>query len=182
MPKGNDPVAAAEILIVDDVEYNRDILEKILRAAGYQTVKAGDGAEALNYAKKHTPDLILLDVRMPNLSGYDVCQKLLADEKFSKVPIIFITSEYKDDQSIKTGLQMGGLYYITRPVDRGELLARVRVGLRIRENFKNVMGRLDKLESSCADFFRLTEQSESKLMDLEAKVKELKDQLSPNSN
>jgi DNA-binding response OmpR family regulator len=122
---------AQRILIVDDNETNRDILEARLTANGYEVLHAGDGEEALAAAKQHRPDLILLDVMMPKLDGFEVCRRLKADPAMSFVPIILVTAKAESNDVVE-GLDAGADEYLTKPIDQKALVARVKALLRLK--------------------------------------------------
>jgi CheY-like chemotaxis protein/class 3 adenylate cyclase len=122
----------ARILIVDDNPTNVKVLQTRLAAEGYEVITAGDGEEALATARQHTPDLILLDVMMPKLDGFEVCRRLRADPSFPFTPIVLVTA-MADSKDIVAGLEAGGDEYLTKPVDHAALAARVRSMLRIKQ-------------------------------------------------
>jgi class 3 adenylate cyclase len=119
------------ILIVDDNETNRDILDARLGAHGYQTVQAADGEEALAAAREHLPDLILLDVMMPRLGGIEVCRRIKGDDSFPYTPIILVTAK-SDTEDVVAGLDAGADEYLAKPIDQVALVARVRSMLRVK--------------------------------------------------
>jgi adenylate cyclase len=119
------------ILVADDNPMNVDILQTRLAAHGYEVVTAADGEEALARARDTGPDLILLDVMMPKLDGFDVCRRLRADATLPFVPIILVTAK-GDPKDIVAGLEAGGDEYLTKPVDQAALVARVKSMLRIK--------------------------------------------------
>lgn len=121
----------ARILIVDDNPTNVKVLQTRLAVEGYEIVTAADGEEALATARQQTPDLILLDVMMPKLDGFEVCRRLRADPSFPFTPIIMVTA-MADSKDIVAGLEAGGDEYLTKPVDHAALAARVRSMLRIK--------------------------------------------------
>jgi adenylate cyclase len=120
-----------QILIVDDNETNRDILDARLRAHGYDLLQAADGEEALAVARAHLPDLILLDVMMPKLDGFEVCRRLKGDAALPFMPIILVTAK-ADSSDVVAGLEAGADEYLTKPIDQQALVARVRSALRIK--------------------------------------------------
>lgn len=123
---------APRILVVDDAETNVDLVAGVLGAEGFETLSASNGSEAHRIARAGQPDLILLDVLMPGESGFETCAHLKSDPATADIPIIFLSS-LDDVKSKVAGLKMGGVDYITKPMHGEEVLARVRVHLRIRE-------------------------------------------------
>lgn len=122
---------AATILIVDDEIRNCKLLEALLRPEGYLTLSATNGAEALAAVAQHTPDLILLDIMMPDMNGYQVAGILKANSATSSIPIIMVTA-LTDRSARLTGLDAGAEEFLTKPVDRAELWLRVRNLLRLK--------------------------------------------------
>jgi diguanylate cyclase (GGDEF)-like protein len=122
----------ATILIVDDQPRNRDLLEALLKPEGYLTVTANNGEEALAMVAETPPDLILLDVMMPGINGYDVAAKLKANPDTRNLPIIML-SALGDRGSKLAGLNAGAEDFLTKPIDRVELWVRVRNLLRLKE-------------------------------------------------
>jgi class 3 adenylate cyclase/CheY-like chemotaxis protein len=120
------------ILVVDDTPANVHILQSRLRAHGYEIVVATDGEEALAAVQTSLPDLILLDVMMPRLDGFEVCRRLRADASLPFIPIILVTAK-TDPKDIVVGLEAGGDEYLTKPVDQAALVARVKSMLRIKQ-------------------------------------------------
>ena len=120
-----------QILIVDDNEMNRDILQTRLRAHGYDTVTASDGEQALALTRELKPDLILLDVMMPGIDGFEACRRLKSDTSLPFIPIILVTAR-ADARDVVEGLEAGGDEYLTKPVDQAALVARVKSMLRIK--------------------------------------------------
>lgn len=118
--------APKTILVVDDDNNIREVLRFALGKAGYTVVEAEDGASALTLFAKQAPDLLILDVMMPELDGTDVCRAI---RKTSRVPIIFLSSRDEDMDRI-IGLELGGDDYVTKPFSPRELVARVKAVLR----------------------------------------------------
>jgi len=115
------------ILIVDDEPEMVRGLEDNLRFEGYQTLSATDGRHGLALALSEAPDLVLLDIMMPGMSGWDVCRELRA--KGLDIPVIMLTARTEETDKI-VGLSVGADDYVTKPFGMGELLARMRVALR----------------------------------------------------
>jgi class 3 adenylate cyclase len=121
----------ALILVVDDTPENRDILETRLTAQGYEVAFAEDGIDALEKIASLHPDLVLLDVMMPRLDGFEVCRRVKADAGLPFTPIILVTAK-ADTRDVVQGLDAGGDDYLTKPIDQPALAARVRSMLRIK--------------------------------------------------
>jgi len=138
-----------KILIVDDYPANVKLLERNLRSAGYTTVAAYDGAEALEKVQAEHPDLILLDIMLPKIDGYEVCHRLRADETTAVIPIIMITALKEMADRIR-GLEAGADDFISKPFDRGELLARVKSLLQIKY-YRSMLAEREKFHAVIQD-------------------------------
>jgi len=134
---------AQKILVVDDVAKNIKLLADILTLKGYEVITAESGAEALALIKNQHPDLVLLDVMMPGMSGYEVCQAVRADPAIRVLPIVLVTA-LDPSERIK-GLEAGADDFLTKPINRPELLARVRSLLRIKELYDTVQSQASEL-------------------------------------
>ncbi len=121
------------ILVVDDRATNRELLEAILEEEGLCPILACSGKEGLRLAMEDPPDAILLDVAMPEMDGFDVCRHLQRNLETALTPVIFVTAQADDKQSVCHGLALGASDYITKPFDPDELVARVRATLRLKE-------------------------------------------------
>jgi DNA-binding response OmpR family regulator len=119
------------ILAVDDTPEQLQLLEKVLEGDGYQPVLVASGLEALAWVAKEKPDLILLDVLMPELDGMKVCRALQADPATWDIPVIFLTAK-SEAEDILAGFQAGAVDYVAKPFRIPELLARVRVHVDLR--------------------------------------------------
>ncbi|MEM9448967.1 MAG: response regulator [Cyanobacteria bacterium P01_E01_bin.6] len=133
------------ILIVDDNPDNLEILEQTLKREGYAVRTAADGIDALEQVGEELPDLILLDVMMPHLDGFETCSRLKTHEKTSKVPIIFMTA-LADTESKIHGLSLGAVDYITKPFSRGEVLARVKTQWSLQHLMRTLNHQNDQLQ------------------------------------
>jgi adenylate cyclase len=139
-----DPVAATpqpsppgRVLVVDDTPANVKLLEDLLAFHGYEVQAAASGEEALAAARRATPDLVLLDVLMPGMTGYDVCRALRADAAHAMLPIVMLTALDEREARVR-GLEAGADDFISRPLHAPELIARVRSLLRIRRLYETV--------------------------------------------
>ncbi len=121
-----------KILVVDDIPQNVRLLEMNLKPEGYNIIAAYSGEEALEKVKAEKPDLILLDIMMPGMDGYEVCKKLRQNRETRALPIVMITASEKDMDKKIEALDAGADDFITKPFDRYEVLARVRSLLRVK--------------------------------------------------
>nr|WP_139240457.1 response regulator [Geitlerinema sp. PCC 9228] len=124
------PTNSHYILLVDDDASNLFLLEEILQAEGYEVVSASSGYQALEFAQKSLPELIVLDIMMPGMDGFEVCQHLRNTPSLQTVPIIFLTA-LDDDSSRLKGLQVMGDDYLTKPIDTDLLLTKIASTLRL---------------------------------------------------
>jgi len=120
------------ILVVDDTEPNLRLLRALLTGAGYEVITANCGAEGIAAATRENPDLILLDIMMPDLTGFDVCQRLRAAAETRQTPIVFLTALHEMEDHMRA-VDVGGDDVLTKPINKLELLLRVKSLLRIRE-------------------------------------------------
>lgn len=140
------------ILIVDDNPANLDVLFEHLDEAGFKTIVAEDGEIALERAKRIQPDLILLDIMMPGLNGFETCRRLKRQAKTKDIPVIFITA-LADVESKVTGFEAGGVDYITKPFQQAEILARVTTHLtihRLQNRLREQVAELDAFAHTVA--------------------------------
>ena len=131
---GNDllrDVYKAEIMIVDDTIENLTLLNELFKSEGFRVRSSNSGELALLSIAKKAPDLILLDIKMPQLDGFEVCKRLKADEKTKNIPIIFITALDETQDRIEA-FNLGATDFITKPFDRQEVIVRVRAHIRFR--------------------------------------------------
>jgi signal transduction histidine kinase/DNA-binding response OmpR family regulator len=145
------------VLIVDDERHNRELLEIMLKPEGFVLLSAANGEEALALIARQPPDLILLDVMMPGMSGYDVAGKIKSDPATKNIPVIMLTA--LDDRNARMlGLNAGAEDFLTKPVDRPELSVRVRNLLRIKAYGDRLRNALTALESVNAQLDRNTKE------------------------
>lgn len=123
----------SRVLVVDDSPPNLQLVGSLLRSHGYHVVPAPDGLTALQRVAAHAPDLILLDVMMPGLDGFEVCRRLKADPDYSSIPVVFLTGA-NEAQQVVAGFEMGAVDYVTKPFNAAELLARVRTHLELKHS------------------------------------------------
>jgi DNA-binding response OmpR family regulator len=134
---------AARILVVDDVPENVRLLEAVLGAHGYEVVSATDGRTALELAVSAQPDLVLLDVMMPQPDGYAVCRRLREQEETAVLPVIMLTASERSEKT--KGIEVGADDFIPKPFDRDELLTRIRSLLRIKRYHDTIKEQAEEL-------------------------------------
>ena len=132
------PGPAAKVLVVDDVALNVKLLADLLAVNGYRTCTAASGPEALERLASERPDLVLLDVMMPGMSGYDVCAAIRADPANAMLPVVLVTA-LDPAQERARGLDAGADDFLSKPVAQAEVLARVRSLLRIKMLYDEVL-------------------------------------------
>jgi adenylate cyclase len=121
----------ARLLVVDDIPANVKLLAQVLMLAGYEVITANSGEEGLSKVVFNQPDLVLLDVMMPGMSGYEVCRAIRADPKTALLPVVMVTAMDPDTERIN-GIEAGADDFLAKPINQPELLARVKSLLRIR--------------------------------------------------
>lgn len=127
-----------KILVIDDLPENVFLLQDRLESEGYEVITAYEGKSGLNKAISEQPDLILLDIMMPDITGLDVCKKLVSNEETAHIPIILVTAKI-EAEDIKEGLEAGAFDYIKKPFNRIELLARVKSALKLSDARKQLI-------------------------------------------
>ena len=155
--------AAAQILIVDDVEINRMVLEEIIRNMGCEPLLAENGQQALKIASCSRPKLILSDISMPGMDGFELCKSLKANKKTKEIPIIFI-SAFDEAEDIVKGLKLGGEDYITKPFITEVVQARVAVHLHLYTVKNELMETNRKLQISVDAQLRQMEEEKKNIL------------------
>jgi len=140
------------VLVVDDNQQNRELLQAYLEDVDCRAIPASDGHEALEILAKDPPDLILLDVMMPKMSGFEVCRRIKNDPKTSDIPVIMVTAlnEFGD---IERGIDSGTDDFLSKPVNKLELLTRVKTMLKLKHL-------TDKLERTLAYLNEIEKQAQ----------------------
>lgn len=126
--QGKEPL----ILVVDDTEDNLDLLEFALKRKPVRMLRAASGQECLAIAAEKQPDIILLDIQMPEMDGFETLKRLRANPTTTKIPVVFLTAQRKDADSIATGLALGAEQYLTKPIDTDELLVRTKMLIELK--------------------------------------------------
>jgi len=152
LPSNHAPTGT--ILVADDQAANRELLDELLTSKGFKVITARDGAEALEQINRVPLDLVLLDVMMPHLNGFEVCEKIKSNSNTYLIPVILVTALSEKQDRIE-GIKAGADDFLERPVDHSELLARVRSLLRLKQ-------RTDELERAETVLFSLARSIEGK--------------------
>lgn len=137
-----------KVLVVDDQKDNVFVLKDRLQREGYEILEAYDGETCIKIAESEKPDIVLLDVMMPGMSGFEVCKVLSASEKTRLIPIILVTA-LTEAEDLEEGFQVGAFDYVKKPFNRIELIARVKAALRFSES-QQVMIEYEKVKTFSA--------------------------------
>jgi cyclic di-GMP phosphodiesterase len=114
-----------KVLVVDDIAYSRRALKSVFLSAGWAVLQAEDGQEALALAKAEVPDLVVTDILMPNMDGFQLCRAIKTDPVLKRTPVVFYTGSYVDEADKEFGLSLGAVGYLTKPLEPRELIAAV---------------------------------------------------------
>ena len=156
---------ASSILLIDDDATNLAVLVDYLAEHGFQLMVARDGETGLRLAREHCPDLVLLDVQLPGVNGFEVCRLLKADEDTREISVLFMTSSTGTGDKVQ-GFEVGGLDYITKPFQQEEVLARVTTHLRSHRLTRELETAKEELERRVADRTRELQASEEKYREI----------------
>jgi CheY-like chemotaxis protein len=143
------------ILVVDDIPKNLEVIGNILSLEDYQISIAGDGQRAWNIIQRISPDLILLDIMMPNIDGYTLCRRIKTLEDKKDIPVIFITAKTETEDLVK-GFESGAVDYITKPFNAAELSARVRTHIALYRAKKRNEFLIEELQTALAQVKKLS--------------------------
>ncbi len=116
----------AKILIAEDERDIRDLITFTLRFAGHEVIATANGEEALQTALQEIPDMVILDVRMPRMSGYEACEQIKANESTQHIPVVFLSAKGQESE-VQAGLKVGATEYILKPFSPDQLSERIRV-------------------------------------------------------
>ena len=152
------------VLIVDDMPENLQVLASYLSRAGYEVLPATSGSKALNFARARMPDLILLDVSMPEMDGFEVCRCLKNMPELSNIPVLFITAR-TDTEDVVRGFNVGGVDYITKPFNSIELLARVHTHLELK-NARDALLKYNAELTRQGDELRQLDEEKNRLLSI----------------
>jgi two-component system sensor histidine kinase/response regulator len=147
------------ILIVDDTVLNLKLLSHVLENGGYKHIKAQNGKEAIELAEKNHPDLILMDIMMPEMDGYEAVKQIKARDGLEDIPVIFLSALTETDDKIQA-FKYGGVDYITKPFQKEETLARIDTHLKIRNLQKQLNDRIDILKDREVELSRLNKKKD----------------------
>lgn len=145
-----------EILVIDDTVTNLRLISNLLTGEGFRVRVAQEPTQALESALAKPPDLILLDIKMPGMDGYEVCQRLKQDERTTKIPVIFISALHEVREMIR-GFKAGAVDYITKPIQREEMLARVHAQIDLLQMRRHLE---ERVEERTQDLFKAKEAAE----------------------
>lgn len=143
------------VLIVDDISRNLQLLGTVLKEINCKIAAATCGKQAISIAEKIHPDLILLDVMMPDMTGFEVAETLKANEYFHDIPIIFLTAKVETEDIVK-GFESGGVDYVTKPFNSLELLSRVKTHLALKLSRDKEKHLIEELQKSLSEIKKLS--------------------------
>lgn len=141
------PTATPTILVVDDHPINITLIKKRLEREGMRVITANSGSECLTVTRQEDPDLILLDVMMPQMDGYETCRRLKQDTATRSIPVVFLTASDSKEGMLE-GLEAGGIDYLFKPVDLDEMVARVRSQLKYQAIIKQNLDLTERLSDA----------------------------------
>ena len=170
-----DP-ALGRILIIDDSSINLDLLNKTLTKAGFEVAVANSGLTALGWLESNETDLILLDIIMPGIDGFETCDRLQKNVSTQNIPIIFMTA-LNDSQDRVKGLSLGAVDYITKPFEQEEVLARVKIHLRLRSLTKDLAEKNELLEREIAERYKTETTLQERTRELQEMTEELEQRI-----
>ena len=166
----NNTPEKATILVVDDTPANLKLLQEMLQSKGYRVLASPDGKKSLNAAAKSPPDLILLDINMPEMNGFEVCERLKANELLKDIPILFISALTETTDKVKA-FSVGGVDYISKPFQFEEVNARVETHLGIRALQRQLSAQNENLERLVAERTKELAKANERLLEL-GKIKD----------
>jgi CheY-like chemotaxis protein len=140
-----------KVLVVDDYAENVELLEELLSSSGYEVSTAYDGEEALRIARSVLPDLILLDIMMPKMDGYQVCEELRNSANTKDIPIIFVTAKTEVKDWTHAIFNMGANSYITKPVNAKKLIEKVKSVLKMKHSRDELRKTRERLSKTIGD-------------------------------
>ncbi len=163
------------ILCVDDESVNRELLENILVASGYEVISAANGKDALLKIKTREIDLVLLDVLMPEMNGFEVCREIKESKKFTNIPVIMITALTAKEDRIK-GIEAGAEEFLSKPFDKIEVLARIKMLLKVKE-FEAALAQSEKhyrrIFETSKDGLLILDKPEGNIIDINQAIVDL---------
>jgi CheY-like chemotaxis protein len=152
----------ATVLVVDDISANQKLLRETLEPEGYEVLLASEGATALAVAQAAHPDVILLDIQMPGLNGFETCRRLKQDDATRDIPVIFITAN-EDTASLTEAFRVGAVDFVAKPFRREEVLARVATHLKINRLARSLAEKNQQLQLSLSQTEQAKQRSDQLL-------------------
>ena len=161
----------AKILVVDDTPSNLQVLFSYLELAGFTVLLAQNGERAWQILQTLTPDLILLDILMPDINGFELCRRLKSNQNFQDIPVIFLTALSETNHKVQ-GFEVGGIDYITKPIEQQEVIARIKTHLALKVAQRNLTSQNQELEKE-VEQRQQVEQKLKQALDSEASIRKI---------
>lgn len=171
---------SGRILIVDDSPINLDLIQKTLKRAGFEVAIASDGYSAINWLESESTDLILLDIIMPGIDGFETCKRFKENPLTRDIPVIFMTA-LNDGENRVRGLTLGAVDYITKPFEQEEVLARVNIHLKLRNLTKALADKNELLQQEISDRVKAETALQQRTEELQKLTEELEDRVDQRS-
>ncbi len=165
---------SSTVLIVDDSLFNRKVLEDIILSFGYTPSTAENGKKALEFLSSNKVDLVLLDVMMPEMDGYEVCKIMKKEHTLKEIPVIFITGKDATDDIVKC-FEVGGVDYLSKPFNSAELKSRIKTHLDLKKSHSSVVHFNQQLLAVTDNLYEANRTINNKNLELEDSLKKLKD-------
>ncbi len=164
-----------KVLVIDDLPDNVFLLQDRLEKEGFEVIKAYNGSMGLQKAEEENPDLILLDIMLPDISGFEVCKKLSSQDSTKVIPIILLTA-LTEAENTRAGLQAGAFDYIKKPFNKTELLARINSALRFSEMNK-ILLEMEKIKTYAATILTTNHEIKQPLTQINLSVAAIRREL-----
>ena len=146
IPTDQVTISDSLILIAEDNAITIQLLQSFLKKEGLKSITCSNGIAALSLAKEKNPDLILMDVMMPKMDGYETCKRIKQDETLQHIPVVFLTAKVEETDKVR-GFEVGGVDYITKPFAKTEVMVRIKTQLKLKKAADKLINYTERLEA-----------------------------------